>query len=335
MKRKVLFIGSFLSRSKGTKGIAENLSESDLASTFRFVLVSRLISQPLRLMHMILASAFYNYTVIHIDVYSGKAFYYADITSMIAKLRGKRIIMNLHGGALPKFAALKGQRVKEVLGRSNYIISPSKYLIDYFANLGIAIRYLPNTVDLKKFAFCRANVKRHSLLWVRAFDSIYNPDVPVKVLKELLVYFPHATLTMIGPDKGRKEDIERLCDQLKVTSRVKFVGPIPNNELYKFYQTHHVFMNTTSFESFGMAVMEAGASGIPIISNPVGELPYIWTRNLNILYADNNDIDSFTEQIFKVFTNAELEERLGNNGRIVAEQYDWEAHKKIWYNILS
>ena len=69
----------------------------------------------------------------------------------------------------------------------------------------------------------------------KAFDSTYNPDVPVRILNELIKTYPNATLTMIGPDKGELSKV-KIIKKLALNDKIKITGPIPNKDLYKFYQ---------------------------------------------------------------------------------------------------
>jgi len=333
--QKILLIGNFLSNVKGTKAVSESIAESELSNNFDFQLVSRYQSQFLRLVDMTWRIISFKDRTIHIDVFSGRAFRFASIISFIAVLRNKRVIMTLHGGALPEYTNGKKKFVKRVLKRANYLQTPSKYLKEYYGSIGISVHYLPNPIDLKRFPYKRTEVKPFSLLWVRAFSTIYNPNIPVRVLKSLLENFPEATLTMVGPDKGIRKRTQNLVEELGVVGRVKFVGPIPNDELCKYYQTHHVFLNTTSYESFGVAVVEAAACGIPIVSNRVGELPYLWKNGTDILFAEKNKESNYIKQVENIFTIPELGPTLSRNARAKAEQFDLLNVINNWKIILE
>ena len=134
MRVKALFIGSFLSKYKGTKGVSEILADSELNQVIDFKLISKFEINLFRLIDMVYSSLVFRGNIVHIDVYSGLAFQYADIISRIVKLRKLALIMTLHGGALPEYARSKPEKVSKVLERADYIQSPSNYLIDFFVN---------------------------------------------------------------------------------------------------------------------------------------------------------------------------------------------------------
>ena len=95
------------------------------------------------------------------------------------------------------------------------------------------------------------------------------------------------------------------------------------------------FLNTTSYESFGVAVLEAASCGIPIVSSSVGEIPLIWTHESNMLMAETLEPESFSAQVTKIFKNKEGAKQLAIHARKNAETYDWENIKSFWINLLS
>ena len=306
-KVKVLFIGNFLSLHKGTKGISEKLFESKIIqSNIEIYSASNRVNKIVRLSEMIFKTLLFRGDLVHIDVFSGSAFFYTKLISRIAVLRRKKVLMTLHGGALPEYFEARITSCKKTLHSANKILTPSKFLQSYFNEKGFDIKYLPNSIDLEKFPFKRDAVKKNSLLWVRAFTNIYNPEVPVRILHELRKPFPDVSLTMVGPDKGTLHEVEALINSLDLEDHINITGPIPNEELKEYYQSHSVYLNTTSFESFGVAVLEAASCGIPIVSNAVGEIPLIWKHGENILLVKENNISEFCEHIKRLFTDVKF-----------------------------
>lgn len=332
---RILMIGTFLSTKTGTKGISEKLVESLCSDGFVFSCKSKKENKILRFCEIVHYCFFAKYDKIHIDTFSGNAFRIAEVASTIAKLRRRKIILTLHGGKLPEFYLQYPDRVKRVLNRAAHIQTPSKYLQTFFKRQDIELQYLPNSIDLSRFPYDRSSVVPHSLLWVRAFSEVYNPCLPILILSELRKTLPDSTLTMIGPDKGLLPRVKSLINEMNLKEFVTITGPVKNNELFKFYQAHEVFLNTTSYESFGVAVLEAAACGIPIVSTKVGEIPLIWKSNEDILLVDNTDTFNFVKQITRLFTDPELSNTLSSNARKNAEKYDWLLLKSNWIRLFS
>jgi glycosyltransferase involved in cell wall biosynthesis len=139
---------------------------------------------------------------------------------------------------------------------------------------------------------------------------------------------------MVGPDKGLLEQTKQLVQELGVEDKVIFEGRMPNDQLYKFYQTHAAYLNTTAYESFGVAVLEAAACGIPIVSTRVGEIPYMWGEGKEILMTEA-DSEAMVKEVKKIFDSSVLSEKLSANARKKAEGFDWKVIKNRWIKLLE
>ena len=94
-----------------------------------------------------------------------------------------------------------------------------------------------------------------------------NLPLTLKILSMVREKFPDTGLIIVGsgPEEGR---LRELVKKMKLESAVAFVGW--QNELASFYRTSNVFVQTSFFEGYGLALVEAGLSGIPVITSPVG-----------------------------------------------------------------
>jgi glycosyltransferase involved in cell wall biosynthesis len=236
---------------------------------------------------------------------------------------------------MPEYFIKAPDRVKKVLERVDYVQTPSLYLKEFFGGKGFSIEYLPNSIDLSLFPYSNAVLNSHSLLWVRAFADIYNPNTAVKILYEVKKKYHDATLTMIGPDKGILHKTEKLINQLGLKESVIIKGPVSNDKLYPYYHSHSVFLNTSSYESFGVAVLEAASCGIPVVSAKIGEIPFLWRHEENILMVDNLNPIQFAREVFKIFSDPQLADILSKNARKKAEEFDWELIRERWVRLFS
>jgi len=332
---KILYIGSFLSNKYGTKDLIEKISDNLKKERIIVRLVSNKNSRILRIIDIIITILFASEKIIVFNVFSGKSFLITLLGSFVAKLRRKKIFLSLHGGALPEFYKKREKIVLITLKMASVIMSPSLYLKHFFESKGFIVNYLPNSIKLNNFPYKRNSYKRYSILWVRAFTDIYNPEIAIKALKIVQNKYPYTTLTMIGPDKGNLKKMINLIMELDLKDTVKIIGPVINEKLHTYYHKHEVYINTTSYESFGMAVFEAAACGIPIISSAVGEIPYIWTDKYNILLTTSIDPYQFAERIVELFEKPELAIRLSINARKKAEEFDWNKTRPALINLLT
>ena len=240
-RNKLLFVGNFLQKHRGTVGNAQKMThwlhEED---GITIPAVSKFENRIYRIIDIVKTILLIRPKRIFVDTYSGRAFIITLIVFFTSWFTNSSVNCILRGGKLVEFFHKYPRLVKFILKKCT-CYSPSLFLIEMFKNKGFNITYLPNPVRLENFKYQREEVKPFSLLWVRGFTSIYNPEVPIKVLACLKAEFPDATLTMIGPDSGLLNKCKNLAKELGVSNDVFFIGSVPNNDLYIYYQKHFFF----------------------------------------------------------------------------------------------
>lgn len=328
--KKILFIGNYLSKTRGSKGVAETIVNKIDNPKLIFRLSSKFENKLVRLIDFIWSLFFTKYDEIYVDIYSGKAFLITRLAVLASKIRRKKIIGTLRGGALKEYDKKNKGIILKTIKKIDRLQSPSKFLIHYFNQYKLNVNYIPNPISLIYFKYDRSKVVDNTILWVRAFDRIYNPSLAIKIIYELKKKVSDVKLTMIGPDSGLLKECLQLIDILDLKNNIKILGKIPHGELPLYYQTHDVFLNTTSYESFGNALVEAAACGIPIISTSVGEIPYSWEHKKNIILVNSFEAKAFSGVIRDLMQNHHLKSNLSLLARKKAEQYDISKIIPLW-----
>lgn len=330
-----LFLGNFLSARTGTKTIAEKLADHWRASGGpRVTLRSSLSNRLARLVSMALSVLVFRGNVVNVDVFSGNSLAIAGLCGALARWRGIPLVLTLRGGAIPEDLTRRPQAYRTVLSRADRVQSPSRYLIDQVSRrVPVEVQYLPNPVDLKRFGPGEGD--RRNLLWVRAFTSIYNPRLAVETFARLAAEFAELRLTMVGPDLGGLAEVEEAMRRLGIRDRVDVVGPVDNARLPAFYRSHAVYLNTTSYESFGTAVVEAAATAMPVVSTRVGELPLLWRDGENIVFSAAPDPESMAAAVRSLLMDPALAGRIGRSARERSLEFEWERVCGTWARTLQ
>lgn len=331
---KILFAGNILSKHKASKGVSEKIVDI-FSKEVHIRAVSDKANKILRFADIFWVCLTHNYDVLVADTYSGQALTIARLASLVAKIRGKKIILVLRGGMLPEFYVKNKSLVNSVLQRANQIITPSLYLQNSFNEFGYKVEYIPNFIDTSVFYEHKMERKPYSLLWVRAFRSIYNPSLAVESFAGILKNYPQATLTMAGPDDGLLDETKKLAKKLGVLDKITFPGPLKNTELPDLYSSCSVYLNTTSYESFGMAVMEAVACGIPVVSTAVGEIPLLWKDNEEILLVNDFKSQTMSEKIEELFANPAKSQKIVTNAKVKVSAYSLDEIKERWFKLFQ
>ncbi len=277
----------------------------------------------------------HKYQLVMVQMFLLRAFIMEDIILRISLFLGKKYIAVIRGGAFVEFYEKNERWCNQVLSKIHIITTPSLFITKFLQQKGYRVVHVPNFIDLTYFPYKWQNTQQKKLLWVRSFQDIYKPELAIRVMRLLVNRYPDITLTMVGPDQGKLEYCKQLITALELDKHIIITGVIPNNELNKVYSSHQIFITTTSYESFGVALMEAAASGIPMVSTNVGEIPYIWTNKEDMLIVKDNDVEAFSDAIISLIENQELRQKLSKNARKKAEQYTWESIKPKWESILE
>lgn len=108
-------------------------------------------------------------------------------------------------------------------------------------------------------------------------------------------------------------------------ANVLFTGYKKGKELAEIYASCDIFAFPSSFETFGNVVLEAFASGLPVVGVAEGGVKGLIKHGENGYLAEPRDVDSFVACVEKVITNEFLRKRFGTNGRAYAKTNSWPA----------
>jgi glycosyltransferase involved in cell wall biosynthesis len=129
-------------------------------------------------------------------------------------------------------------------------------------------------------------------------------------------------LVMVGPPSTDEERIQRLVRELGLGGRVIRLGPVGDAELAGLYRDALALCFPSISEGFGLPVLEAMASGTPVLSSDIAA-----TRELAgsaALYVERRAADLWTQAIEAVSSDPAMRARLGEAGRTRAAQFTWE-----------
>ncbi len=273
--------------------------------------------------------------VVVVAVFSGRAFAYAELASLLGRRMGKAVVLHLHGGALPTFAAAHRRRVDRVLQRADVVVAPSAYLAGAFAGRGPDVRVIPNALPVATYRFREREAVRPRLLWMRAFEDLYRPRLAIEVLARVRSTVPGATLTMAGQDGAELGALQAEVRRMGLTEAVSFPGFLDEAAKRAAFDAHDVVLTTSRVDNMPVSVLEAAASGLPVVAFPVGGIPDLLTHDQTALLARDGDPDDMARAVGRLLTEPGLAGRLSRNGRRLAEACDWLVVRGQWDDLLA
>jgi glycosyltransferase involved in cell wall biosynthesis len=264
----------------------------------------------------------------HVMANSGWSWHlFAAPAIWIGWFRGVRVIVNYRGGEAEEFFSRSFRWIRPSLNKVTLIIVPSGFLADVFKRRDVATRIVPNIVNLERFTAGERH--RHSsgdagpkLLVTRNLEPIYDIDTALRVLQQVRKSFPEASITICGsgPERDR---LVALAQALEIESAVVFTGRVDNEQIAALYQSADVMVNPSLADNMPNSVLEALASGVPVVSTEVGGVPYLVQHEKTALLVPVSDVDAMAEAVIRVLETPELAARMVTAGLAEIQQYTW------------
>jgi len=335
----VLFLGVFPAPTVGSRPPSQEVATRLASVGWPVRLVSTRSSRLLRLVEMMAAiwTRRGEYACAHVDVFSGRAFVWAAAATAALRLLRKPVLLTLHGGNLPTFATRWPRVMRWVLGSAAAVTAPSAYLLEAMRSYAPDLALVPNGIEPSAYTFRVRSPPRPRLLWLRAFHRIYAPALAPRVLAQLSVEFPDATLTMVGPDKrdGSLDDTLRTARELGVAQRLRVVGGVPKTDVPRWLAGSDIFLNTATIDNLPVSVLEAMAAGLCVVTTDVGGIRYVVDHGAEAFLVPSGDARAMAAAVGRILRDPGLAAALSTRARATAERYGWSAIMPVWNRLFE
>lgn len=128
------------------------------------------------------------------------------------------------------------------------------------------------------------------------------------------------------------DSIDKLIAELGVADSVTITGWIAREELYKLYPRAHAFVYPSTFEGFGMPVLEAMAAGIPVACSDIPPLREV--AGEAALFFDPLSEDALAAALDRILSDEPLRRTLAAAGRDRAKPFTWERTAEETLRVL-
>ena len=188
------------------------------------------------------------------------------------------------------------------------------------------IHVVPNFIDLEKHLHSFTDCQREMMADddERIITHISNmrevkqiPDV-IKIFYNIQKEIP-AKLMMVG-EGPEKEPAECLVEELGIKDRVVFFGN--SNEIDRILCFSDLFLLPSQTESFGLAALEAMASGVPVISTNTGGLPEVNIDGYSGYLSDVNAVAEMSANALKILSDADTLNQFKVNAKSQSQKFD-------------
>lgn len=269
-----------------------------------------------------------HYDIIHIFSASYFSFILAPIPALlIAKLFGKKTILNYRSGEAEDHLQ-KSKVAVSLIKKFDAVVTPSGYLVDVFKKFDLEAQSIFNFVDTKKYVFRRRKQLKPIFLSNRNHEELYNVECILKAFSIIQKKYAEAELIVAG-DGGQREKLENLARELKLKN-IEFLGRVSPDEMPEICNRADIYLNSPNIDNMPGSIIEAFASGLPVVSTGAGGIPYIVSNGETGMLVNINDCKNLAAQALRVLENEELAENLIENARRECEKYSWENVRREW-----
>jgi len=222
------------------------------------------------------------------------------------------------------------------LKNADAVIIIYDFIRNYAQKMGAKnINLIYNRINLSQFSPNVEPILKESkpvILCVGRLMKEKNQECLIKAIKDLDVI-----LLLIG-DGPQYNELVKLIEKLGIKNKVKFERSIPNKEIHRYYASASLFALPIKYGGFAIPVLEAAASGLPIILpkhefDPNPEL----IKDFALL-VDNNT-ESFREAIEKILSNDELRKKMIQNGldtvKKINDELMEEKEKELYRKLVE
>lgn len=274
--------------------------------------------------------------IVLIDTYSTQAFFYANLAARVCRFLSLPYIPVLHGGNLPERYQRNSFVVTKFLSGARDVISPSLYLQNFFSSKGFRVCFIPNFIEIDRYKYLPRDQVQPQILWVRAFQEIYNPVLAIKVLNSLLKKYSSAKLCMVGAAKDYTfDETKNLVKEFNLDRSVEITGILSKEAWIELSKQYDIFINTTTVDNMPISVIEAMALGLPVVSTDVGGIPYLIENGKSGILVESNNVEAMVKALQELLANSGYAKSLSLNARKMVEGFDWEPVSLKWFEVLD
>jgi glycosyltransferase involved in cell wall biosynthesis len=296
-----------------------------LATKYVRTIVTECVYVPLLLRELARAD------VVHVFSASYWSFLLAPLPAIVvARAFGRPVVLHYHSGEAPDHLA-RSTVARAVLSHTSRNVVPSSFLASVFSAFGLRADIVPNLVDLGTFRFRERNPLRPRILSTRNFESIYNVACTLRAFQLVQQRWPAASLTLVGGGSEAPK-LKALAETLRL-DHVTFAGRVSPDRIADYYDTHDLYVQSPDVDNMPVSVLDAYASGLPVVSTDVGGIPAILTHARHGLLAPAGDHQQLGRCLLRLLDDPLLARELARSAFSTCDAYTWTTLRRQWLGI--
>ncbi len=236
------------------------------------------------------------------------------------------------------YTALNSHWEKKAFQEAQTVVAVSNKVGEDLLEIGVpqeSIRVIANGVDLQEFT--PGNCDRHRWNLPQEVPlALFAGDIRIKrknldTVLRALVKVPELHLAVAGVTEG--SPYLDLAASLNLSKRVHFLGYRP--DVPQLMKTADFLVFPSRYEPFGLVIIEAMATGIPVITASSTGAADLVKPEAGIVISDAEDVEALTEALQILTSNPELRNKMGQAARAIAEKHSWKLMAQNYVDLFE
>lgn len=275
--------------------------------------------------------------VMHVLANSGWAWHlFVAPAVLIARVRAVPVIVNYRGGNAASFFAQAPGYVLSMLANVSMRVTPSVFLQRVFSRHRLRAEVIPNIIDLSRFTLTplRSIGDSPHIIVTRNLESIYDIPTAIRAFVPIKKVFARAKLTIAGSGP-ELANLQALVLKLQLKDSVRFAGRIDNASIPALYASADCMVNPSTVDNMPISILEAFASGVPVVSTCAGGIPDVVQHGVSGLLVPIGDDEAMAREVLRILQNREIALGLRQAGVAEVEKYAWPQVRTKWLNAYA
>ncbi len=221
--------------------------------------------------------------------------------------------------------------------KSDFVTMPTEMAVRDLLGKGeefpVPVAAVSNGVDLACFKPGK-KASEPTVLYVGRLDPEKQVSQVVEAFKQVLESVPEAKLVIAG-DGVDKARLVKMVKDLELGRSVKFLGKVMPPEVYKVFQQGWVFATASPIETQGIVLIEAAASGLPLVAVDKGAVAEVCVDGVNGILCQSGSVSELADALIKILTDEKLRERFAQASVKIASEHDFERTLDKFINIYQ
>jgi L-malate glycosyltransferase len=275
-----------------------------------------------------------HYDIVHIFSASYWSFVLAPTPAILAaKLYGKRTVLNYRSGEAEDHLRRWRRTALPTIRLVDRIVVPSGYLVDVFAGFDLRAESIYNFVDTSRFRFRRRAPLRPVFLSNRNHEPLYNVGCVLRAFAIIQRQVEAARLIVAG-DGSQRAALERLARSLGLRN-IEFTGRIAPERMPGLYDAADIYLNSPNIDNMPGSVIEAFASGLPVVTTDAGGIPYIVSQGETGILVRRDDHEAMAGRAISLLEDEATAQQIIARARAECRKYEWQAVRLEWLKLYN